>query len=147
MDNIDKNILRILKNDAKISNQDLAQQISLSPSACLRRVQELEKKQIIEGYRARINPASLDRSFIVYVSVGLAEHTKDAQNLFEAAMAVSHDVTECYNIAGAFEYLLRVETKDMATYKQFHTEYLGAVKGIRSISSHMVMGVAKDDRS
>ncbi len=130
-----------------MSNQNLAEKVGLSPSACLRRVQDLEKRGVITGYRAQLNPAETGRDYVVYVAVGLAEHSKEAQLGFERAMGRAEEVTECHNIAGAFEYLLRVETADLASYKRFHTDHLGTVPHVRSITSYMVMGSPKDTRS
>ena len=140
-------ILRELSRDGRISNLELADRVGLSPSACLRRVQDLERRGVIRGYRARLDPAQTGRGFVTYVAVGLSEHTKAAQSGFETAMARAPEVVECHNIAGAFEYLLRVETADLAAYKAFHTDSLGTVPHVRSITSHMVMGTPKDERS
>lgn len=147
IDQINAQILRNLSRDGRISNLELADKVGLSPSACLRRVQELEKTGVIRGYRARLDPVQTGRAYVVYVSVGLSEHTKEAQEAFEKAMEIAPSVVECHNIAGAFEYLLRVETEDMPAYKQFHTEWLGTVPHVRSIVSHMVMGTTKDQRA
>src|SRR3546814_15789068 len=96
-------------------------------SACLRRVQELERSGVIKGYRAVIDPAKLGLTFLAYVTVGLSSHTKKSQAGFEAAMAEAPEVRECHNITGTIEYLLRVETADLASYKHFHTEVLGEI--------------------
>lgn len=147
IDDITHRILRALRDDGRISNLALADKVGLSPSACLRRVQDLERRGVITGYRAQLDPAQTGRAYVVYVAVGLAEHSKVAQERFEAAMARIDDVTECHNIAGAFEYLLRVETADLAAYKVFHTDSLGTVPHVRSITSYMVMGSPKDTRA
>lgn len=146
MDDFDQKILRALSADGRLSNLDLANRIGLSPSATLRRVQALEAAGTIKGYRARLDPHQVGRGYVVYVAVGLAEHTKTAQEGFEQAMSRAPEVTECHNIAGAYEYLLRVEVRDMAAYKSFHTDRLGMVPHVRSITSHMVMGSPKDLR-
>ena len=75
-DPISDRILRILRGDGRISNLDLAQKVGLSPSACLRRVQDLEKRGVIQGYRAQLNPETTGRAYVVYVSVGLSDHSK-----------------------------------------------------------------------
>src|SRR5688572_13674301 len=108
IDAIGRKILRELSGDGRISNLELAERVGLSPSACLRRVQELERSGVIKGYRAVIDPAKLGNSFLAYVTVGLSTHTKQAQADFEAAMAEAPEVRECHNITGAIEYLLRV---------------------------------------
>ncbi len=146
-DQIDRRILRELSANGRISNLDLAERVGLSPSACLRRVQELERRGTIRGYRARLDPGQTGRAYVVYVAVGLSEHSKAAQEGFERAMQAAPEVAECHNIAGAFEYLLRVEVADLPAYKAFHTEVLGTVPHVRSITSHMVMGTTKDTRA
>ena len=147
IDLINGKILRALSRDGRISNLQLADEVGLSPSACLRRVQELERSGVIKGYRARLDPAQTGRAYVVYVAVGLAEHTKAAQSEFEQAMQRAHEVTECHNVAGAFEYMLRVEVADLPAYKAFHTDKLGTVPHVRSITSYMVMGSPKDVRA
>ena len=146
MDRINAAILRELSRDGRISNLVLSDRVGLSPSACLRRVQELERAGVIRGYRARLDPVQTGRAYVVYVAVGLAEHTKEAQETFERAMQAAGEVTECHNVAGAFEYMLRVEVADLPEYKRFHTECLGTVPHVRSITSYMVMGSPKDLR-
>jgi len=147
IDEIGAAILQELSQDGRISNLTLAEKVGLSPSACLRRVQELERSGVIKGYRARLDPAQTARAYVVYVAVGLAEHTKAAQSGFEQAMQRADEVAECHNVAGAFEYMLRVEVADLPAYKRFHTDTLGTVPHVRSITSYMVMGSPKDTRA
>ena len=92
------------------------------------------------------SPESMGRGFVAYVTVGLSSHTKAAQEGFERAMLVAQEVTECHNIAGSFEYLLRVETKDLSSYKRFHTDVLGTQPHVSAISTHIVMNSSKDER-
>lgn len=147
VDPIDQNILRELKRDGRITNVQLAERVNLSPSACLRRVQELERSGVIRGYRVITDPERMGRGFAAYVMVGLSSHTKAAQEGFERAMAIAPEVVECHNVAGAFEYLLRVECADLVGYKRFHTEVLGTRSHVNAITSYIVMGSSKDDRA
>jgi Lrp/AsnC family leucine-responsive transcriptional regulator len=147
MDGIDRNILHELRRDGRISNVALAERVNLSPSACLRRVQELERAGVIRGYRVVTDPDRMGRGFAVYVMVGLSSHSKAAQEGFERAMAVAPEVVECHNIAGAFEFLLRVESADLADYKRFHTDVLGTQSHVNAITSYIVMGSPKDERA
>lgn len=147
MDAINQKILRELTRDGRISNLDLADRIGLSPSACLRRVQELERSGVIRGYRAILDPAKTGVGFTAYVTVGLNTHTKDAQEAFERAMADAPEVRECHNITGAWEYLLRIEAADLTAYKAFHTDVLGTVPQVSAITSYVVMASPKDDRA
>ncbi|MEM7564251.1 MAG: Lrp/AsnC family transcriptional regulator, partial [Pseudomonadota bacterium] len=118
----------------------------LSPSACLRRVQELEKKGIIQGYRAVLDHEKRGIGFIAYITVGLSDHTVPAQESFEQAMRDTPEVRECHNTTGVIEYLLRVELADIAAYKVFHVEVLGALPQVNSITTYVVMDSPKDER-
>ena len=146
IDEIDRRILRELSADGRKSNADLAKDVGLSASACLRRVQELERRGVIARYRAVLNPAAQGVGFIAYVAVGLSEHTKAAQDEFECAMVGAAEVRECHNVTGSIEYLLRVEARDLAAYKHSHTEILGGLPKVRRISSYIVMESSKDER-
>ncbi len=147
IDAIGRKILRELTRDGRISNLELAERVGLSPSACLRRVQELERSGVIKGYRAMIDPAKLGLTFLAYVTVGLSSHTKKSQAGFEVAMAEAPEVRECHNITGTIEYLLRVETEDLASYKHFHTEVLGVLPQVHSITTYVLMDSPKDERA
>lgn len=146
IDRINAKILRELERDGRLSNVDLAEKVGLSPSACLRRVQELERSDVITGYRAVLNPQAMGITFIAYVLVGLSNHTKESQLGFEQAIALAPEVRECHNITGTVEYLLRIEARDLAAYKYFHTEVLGTVPQVSSIISYIVMDSPKDER-
>ncbi len=146
IDLINKKILHELSRDGRMSNLDLAERVGLSPSACLRRVQELERSGIITGYRAKIDASRLGIGFVAYLAVGLSEHTKHAQEAFERALAHADAVVECHNITGTMEYLLRVEVEDLHAYKAFHTDVLGDLPNVSKIVTYVVMGSPKDDR-
>jgi Lrp/AsnC family transcriptional regulator, leucine-responsive regulatory protein len=145
-DRYNDKILQALKSDGRISNTELAEKVGLSPSACLRRVQELERSGIIKGYRAILNSEMLGNEFTAYVTVGLGEHTRIAQKTFEQAIILASEVKECHNVTGSFEYLLRVETKNLKAYKIFHTDVLGMLPQVTTISTHVVMESTKDER-
>jgi len=147
IDDIDKRILRELSRDGRLSNIALADRVGLSPSACLRRVQELERRGVIAGYRAVLDRTRLGTGFVAYIGVGLSEHSKASQEAFERAIARAPEVRECHNITGTIEYLLRVECADIAGYKIFHTDMLGALPHVNSITSYVVMGSPKDERA
>lgn len=146
MDEIDRRILHVLSSEGRLSNAALAERVNLSASACLRRVQELERQGIIVGYRAVVNRAAMGVGLTVYVTVGLSNHTKVAQKGFERAIALAPQVRECHNVTGAVEYILRVEVADLAAFKQFHTDVLGVLPDVASITSFMVMESPKDER-
>ena len=147
MDQINQHILRELSRDGRISNIELADRCGLSPSACLRRVQDLERRGVIAGYRAILNRPALGVGFVAYATVGLNSHTKASQEAFERAMATAPEVVECHNITGAVEYLLRIEVADLPAYKHFHTDVVGVLPQVASITSYVVMGSPKDMRA
>lgn len=140
-------ILRVLAREGRISNLELAERVGLSPSACLRRVQELERRGVITGYRAVLDPGQRGIGFVAYVTVGLSQHTKAAQEGFERAMRAATQVRECHNITGTVEYLLRVEVADLVAYKHFHTEILGTLPQVSALTTFVVMGSPKDERA
>ena len=146
IDRYNSNILRELEADGRISNIELAERIGLSPSACLRRVQELERSGVIKGYRAVLDREKLGIGFIAYIAVGLSDHTVPSQESFESAMRAAPAVRECQNTTGIFEYLLRVELPDIAAYKVFHVDVLGGLPQVNSITTYVVMDSPKDDR-
>lgn len=147
MDRLDRKILHELSNAGRLSNTELAGRVGLSPSACSRRVAELERIGTIRGYRAVLDPEAIGRGFIAYVAVGLSRHTVDQQRAFEAAMIAAEAVRECHNVTGSIEFLLRVEVPDLQAYKHFHTEVLGALPQVATMTSYIVMESAKDERA
>ena len=147
LDEINNRILRELSCNARQSNLDLSERVGLSPSACLRRVQELERSGVITGYRAKLDRTKLGIGFTAYIAVGLNDHSKKSQDAFERIIERSDEVSECHNITGSSEYLLRVEVADIVAYKQFHTEVLGTIAQVSSITTHVVLGSSKDQRA
>jgi DNA-binding Lrp family transcriptional regulator len=147
MDHIDENILQVLECSGRLTNLQLAERIGLSPSATSRRVADLERNGVIAGYRAIIDRTKVGLGFVAYVTVGLSKHTKEAQQAFERAIARAPEVKECHNVTGVFEYILRVETADLGAYKVFHTDVLGVVPQVNSITSYIVMESPKDLRA
>jgi Lrp/AsnC family leucine-responsive transcriptional regulator len=145
-DRYNDRILQIISSEGRISNTKLADRVGLSPSACLRRVQELEESGVIKGYRAILDRDALNRSFLAYVTVGLSNHGIESLKEFEMVMQNAPEVTECHNVAGAFEYLLRVEVKSTTDYKKFHAEVLGSLPQVNSITTYLVMNSSKDER-
>ena len=146
LDAVNNRILHELTADGRVSNAELAERVGLSASACLRRVQELERSGVIKGYRAVLDRAALGTGFTAFITVGLSDHTKASQKAFEESIVTSPEVRECHNITGVFEYLLRVEAADLSAYKIFHTEVLGTLPQVNSITTYVVMESAKDER-
>jgi DNA-binding Lrp family transcriptional regulator len=146
-DAIGARILQELSRNGRLPNLELAARVGLSPSACLRRVQDLERSGAIAGYRAVLSAAARDIGFVAYVTVGLNNHTRAAHAAFERAMAQAAEVVECHNVTGTVDYLLRVECSDLAAYKKFHTDSLGTSPGVTAITTFVVMDSPKDLRA
>lgn len=145
-DRYNKNILQVLTASGRISNIELADRVGLSPSACLRRVQELEKTGVIAGYRAVLSSEKLGIGFIAYLAIGLGDHTLPSQLEFEKAMRDADEVRECHNVTGVVEYLVRIEVADIAAYKSFHVGVLGALPQVNSITTYVVLDSPKNQR-
>ena len=145
-DRYNKNILHELQINGRISNIDLADRVGLSPSACLRRVQDLEKSGVISGYRAVINPEAVGIGFSAYLAIGLVDHSMPSQQAFELAMQNAPAVRECHNVTGTIEYMIRVEVTDLASYKTFHADVLGALPQVNSITTYVIMDSPKNER-
>ena len=147
MDATDDRILRILEREGRITNAELADRIGLSASACLRRVQDLERSGVIRGYRAVIDRERLGITLTAFVMVGLSEHGKASARAFETAVSSAPEVRECHNVTGSVEYLLRVEVESLVAFKRFHTDILGTLPQVHSITSYICLGSAKDERA
>lgn len=147
LDDIGRNILQILETDGRISNADLAERVGLSPSACLRRVQELERTGLIKGYRAVLDRTQLGAAVTIFVMVGLSAHLRKDAQAFEQAMLRAPEVRECHNVTGVVEYLLRVEVASLEAYKAFHADTLGVLPQVNSITSYISLASPKDLRA
>lgn len=147
MDALDEKILRELEADGRISNLQLAERVGLSPSACFRRVQLLEADGTIRGYRAILDRKRLGAGLVIFVMVALKGQLKIDALAFEEAMDHAPEVRECHNVTGSVEYLLRVEVADLDAYKYFHSETLGTLNQVNSITSLVCLGSSKDARA
>lgn len=140
MDRIDKRILEILQENGQISNQDLAEKVSLSPSPCLRRVNQLEAEGYITKYVALLNPEKIGLSLTIMVLVGLDSHAADKMCSFEKSIASFPEVSECYLIAGqSADYILKIIVRDLEHYQTFLLNKLTNIKGVSSVHSSFVL--------
>jgi Lrp/AsnC family transcriptional regulator, leucine-responsive regulatory protein len=139
LDRIDHKLIALLQSDGRISNTELAQQVGLSQSACLRRVQRLEKAGVIEGYGARLNPGALGKGETVFIEITLTSQSEVVLDAFERAVAASPDILECHLMAGDYDYLLRVAVADTADYERLHRKQLAAFPHVARIRSHFAL--------
>lgn len=139
MDAVDRSILAVLEKDGRISNADLAEQVGLSPSPCLRRVRRLEESGVIRGYRALVDPAAVGRALRVFAGVRLARHARADVVAFERAVVGLSEVVQCHHVTGNFDYLLQVEVADLSAYEDFHANRLADLPGVAAVNSYVTM--------
>ena len=136
MDYIEYKILSTLQKNARLTNLELAKQVGLSASPCLRRVKALEDTGIISGYSAIIDQNKVDLSVNVFVQVSLERQSEEGLEVFEEKIIEYNEVMEAYLMTGEADYLLRIVVKDLQTYEKFLKENLTRIPGISSIRSY-----------
>ncbi len=134
LDQIDRNIVRQLRQDGRISNIRLAALVGLSPSACLRRVKLLEEAGVVRGYTAVIS-GSDEGGMVAIVQITLDRQTEEHLDRFEAAVLRHPEIRQCLLMTGEADYLLRVEAADAAAYERIHREVLARLPGVARIHS------------
>ena len=140
LDDYDIQILRALQTDGRISNQDLAEQISLSPSPCLRRVRALEAEGVIVGYRAILDEKKMGLSLTALIFISMDQHTPERLNNFEAKIIEIPDVLECLLITGQdADYQLKVVVRDMDAYQELLLNRITRIKGVTGVRSSFVL--------
>ena len=135
LDRYDKLILAALQRDGRISNVQLAQEVSLSESATLRRVRALEEEGLIDRYAALLNQNKAGLPGNVFVQIGLHREVESELSAFEEAVRNVPEVMECYLMTGEFDYLLRVVVSDMADFERIHKESLTRLPGVARVNS------------
>ncbi len=143
MDQKDRQIIRALQRNGRMTNQDLAAEVNLSPSPCLRRLKILEKSGIISGYSADIDATAYGLPVTAFVRVSLENHSEATVTQFEKDIKRVDQVLECFVMTGTSDYLLRVVIADLADYEHFVRRKLHPINGISSIDSSFVYGVVK----
>ncbi|HIN93416.1 MAG TPA: Lrp/AsnC family transcriptional regulator [Alphaproteobacteria bacterium] len=139
LDDIDRRILTALQNNARISNVELARMVGLSPSPCLRRVKTLEDCGVIQRYVSLLDQGAVGFPVSVFVNVTLERQVESALEQFEAAIRQRPEVLECYLMTGDADYLLRVVTRDLASYERFLVDHLARIPGVSSIKSSFAL--------
>lgn len=139
LDKIDQKILQILQQQGRITNQKLADQVSLSPSSCLQRVRRLETGGVIESYHARVDLASVARHIICIASVSLRNHTQDEFNAFEALVESIPEIVECFTVSGESDFLMRIICPDMNRYVEINDQLVSSNSYQVTINSYVVM--------
>jgi len=143
MDHKDRQIIRALQRNGRMTNQDLSADVNLSPSPCLRRVKLLEKSGAIKGFSVDVDAAAYGLPVTVFVRVTLERHTDECVQQFEQSVRQVDEVLECFVMTGMSDYLLRVVVADLADYENFVRKRLHPIGGIASIDTSFVYGVVK----
>lgn len=139
LDPIDCHILSVLQRNSRIANVDLAREVNLSPSPCLRRVRNLEAQGYIRQYVTLLDPAAMGLPVSVFVQVSLERQVDDALETFERTIVERPEVMECYLMTGDSDYLLRVVAPDLDAFQRFLLDHLTRIPGVASIKSSFAL--------
>jgi Lrp/AsnC family leucine-responsive transcriptional regulator len=140
LDRFDRRILEELQRDGRISNQDLAERIGLSPSPCLRRVRALEESGAITGYRAHLDASQLDLNLVALIHIAMDRHTPDRFENFESKIKSLPEVLECLLITGQdADYQVKVVVRDMEAYQALLLNKITRIEGVTGVHSSFVM--------
>jgi DNA-binding Lrp family transcriptional regulator len=140
---IDRAILAELQGNGRISNQDLAQKVHLSPSACLRRVKTLEDGGVIAQYVALVNPKAVGKHGISYTIINLESMNTPQLEAFEAAVRAEPEVLDCFYVAGSNDYLIRFAYRDAEDLERFHAQVLMRLPNVARSNSLLVLRTVK----
>ena len=144
LDKIDRNILRILQEDGRISFTELGERVGLSTTPCTERVRRLEREGIILGYSARLSPPALKAGLLVFVELNLAYKSGDIFEEFRRAVLKLPQVLECHLVSGDFDYLVKARISEMASYRKLLGDILLKLPHVRESKSYIVMEELKE---
>ncbi|HRK22206.1 MAG TPA: Lrp/AsnC family transcriptional regulator [Fimbriimonadaceae bacterium] len=143
LDETDEKILKILQENGRITNADLAKAIELSPPSALQRVRRLERAGYILGYTALLDPEKLGYSITVWAMMSLTLHQDQPIERFRSRVMEVPEVVECYNVSGEYDFLLKILVADIRAYESLMRETLSRIEGVRQMQSSFVLGVTK----
>jgi Lrp/AsnC family leucine-responsive transcriptional regulator len=146
LDRTDLGLLAVLQDEGRISNAELAERVKLSPSACLRRVQRLEREGVIAGYAAEVDPARVGLGLQAFVRVQLAKHDAAAIADFSAKVNAWDEVVACHALTGDMDYLLQVAVEDLAHFSRLLLDRLLNDAGVADVNSSFVLRAVKRSR-
>lgn len=144
LDRIDRRILEHLQDDGRLSNQELAERVALSPSPCLRRVRGLERAGIIRGYAALLDALQVGLGLLAFVTVKLEKRGKMPVDQFTRAVQAWPEVIACFSMTGDMDYLMRVQVEDLEHYSRFIMEKLLKQPGVIDIRTNFVLERIKE---
>ncbi len=143
LDRTDVAILALLQSEGRIANAELAERINLSASACLRRVQRLERDGVIAGYGARLSPAALGLGLVAFVRVQLEKHGSTSIEGFADSVAGWDEVVACHALTGDMDYLLQIVVRDLEHFSRFLLDHLLNASGVADVNSSFVLRTVK----
>ena len=143
LDRIDRRILAALQENGRLTNQALSERVALSPSACLARVRRLEQTGVIQGYHARLDPFRLNVGLVLYAEVTLKGHSPKELAAFERKIVAIPAIVEASHMTGAYDYLLKVVTANMADWTRIAEELTSSDIGVDRINTHVMMNKPK----
>jgi Lrp/AsnC family transcriptional regulator, leucine-responsive regulatory protein len=143
LDAIDRLILEQLQSNGKLSNVELAQRVHLSPSACLRRVKQLEDEGVIAQYVALLNPKAIGQHGTSFTIINLENMSNGLLGAFEQAVRDEPQILDCFYVAGSNDYLIRFAYRDAEDLERFHTEVLMRLPGVARSNSMLVLRTVK----
>ncbi|MNF62575.1 Leucine-responsive regulatory protein [compost metagenome] len=139
LDQIDRRILRVLQHNGRIQNVELAEMVGLSNSPCLRRVKLLEEYGVIERYVAVLDPQKVGVGLTVFVRIWLTSQDAETIDNFTAEVLKLPQIVECHLMAGDCDFILRVVSSDLNSYRKFQGEHLAKIKGVQSVKTEIPM--------
>ena len=145
LDRTDLRILRELQRDGRMPVVELAEKVSLSATACQRRLRKLEDSGVIERYAAVLNPAALGQTIQAFVRVSIERQSKDLAEAFEAAIKRQPEVRACYVMTGDLDFLLHVLVPDLQAFAEFSMKVLIGLPGVKDVRSSLVLEAVKQD--
>ena len=143
LDKTDLQILSILQSNARLTTKELASQVNLSSTPVFERLKRLENGGYIKKYIAVLDAEKLNQGFIVFCSVKLSKLNRDIAAEFTKIVQDIPEVTECYNISGSYDYLLKIHAPNMKYYQEFILNVLGSIDSLGSLTSTFVMDEVK----
>ena len=143
LDTIDRQILQILQKDAKITTTALAAKFKLTATPVYERVKKMEQSGVIKGYVALLDQKKVDKNLIIFISISLKNHARSYLTKFKETVDRYDEITECYHIAGNFDFLLKAQLKDMEAYQKFILSKLSVDENIGQVQSSFVLSKNK----
>lgn len=147
LDTADRNILKLLQEDGRITNADLARKVGLSPPSMLQRVRRLEQKGLIRGYSAQLDPEKLGYTLQIIAMIGLSMHQDKPIEVFIDEVMDIPEVLECHHVSGDYDFMLKIVAKDMHDYERVLRDHLSTIRAVGKIHSCFVLRTNKEARA